>query len=347
MPFENLTDYRTLTEVINNIKLPAQFVRNLLFPAGNGAGSNVVELSTWEGTGRETAPFVRRGAEGRMVSGFSSTIGQVTIPYIRLKMPFEISRLMGERFPGQPLYVSDPQLDAIRSRVALDLSRMSMLLDQTEEFMACEIAFEGALAYSDSQGDSFTITYPKAAKTNLAAADEWNSGNQNIRKDFHDAKRTMATNEGLPVTDCIMGSTAAAAFLDDADVKAQLDNRNLIAGQITFAEQFSEAGVIFLGVYSGVRCWEYSRQITHLGATVDLCDPADAHFVARSPAQMVTDFKYGTIDDWVAVNNGMANSRRFAKSWETDDPSVSWGLVATSPLPILRKPDFVLTYIVV
>lgn len=346
MPFENLTDHRTLTEVVNNIKLPAQFIRTLLFPSGDGAGSNVIELSTWEGTGRQTAPFVRRGAEGRIVQGFTSTIGQVTIPYIRLKMPFEISRLMGERFPGQPLYVSDPQLDAIRSRVALDLSRMSMLLDQTEEYMACQIAFEGALTYSDSQGDSFSITYPKAAKTNLGAADEWDSGTQDIRSDFHEAKRTMSTNEGLPVTDAIMGSAAAAAFLSDTDVKSQLDNRNIIAGQITFAEQFTEAGAIFLGVYSGVRCWEYSRQITHLGSTVNLCDPNDVHFIGRAPTQFVTDFKYGTIDDWVAVQSGMANSRRFSKSWETDDPSVSWGLIATSPLPILRKPNFVLTYIV-
>ncbi len=94
----------------------------------------------------------------------------------------------------------------------------------------------------------------------------------------------------------------------------------------------------------GSRVWEYSRTVDVDGVPTSLVDPKKAIFFHNGPAAQNVLY-YGAIADMKTIG-GRFMSKRFSKSWETDDPSVLWALLASRPLPISRRPGSVVDMIV-
>jgi len=141
---------------------------------------------------------------------------------------------------------------------------------------------------------------------------------------------------------CVMDQVAAGLFRKTVP-KAELHYDNVRHGFLDFTTQFleSQIGAIFLGRFDGIDCWEYSRSvIDEDGETaVPLIREGYAEFMAVTPQAMNTFF-YGSIPDLqVFRDGGLGNVRRFAKSWEEEDPAVFKSLLHTRPLPWFKRPD--------
>lgn len=330
--------WASMTAVVNEIQSPNNLLRNLLFSRHQTFSTETVEIDKLTGD-RKMAPFVRRDAEGALVGGLTSTLQTVTFPNIRIKRPFTASELLFGRRPGTVIFPSrGEQLSALEQHVARDLQYMSDMIANREEWM-CAQAIRGALTYSVTDQDHFTVTYGKPGGHTFNSAVAWSSASTATPSvDFLAAKRLIADAHSLSTDICLMSKEAAANFVKIQEVKDLLDNRRFLAGQVTLQSQFLANGALYLGNFCGVECWEYGRAaVLEDGTTEDLIRAGYVEFLSISP-EADNALYYGAIPDVDALEGRLFQGERFSKSWVEKDPSVRMALVHSRPLPVMRRP---------
>jgi hypothetical protein len=339
----DVLSWSTLTPAVNEKKAPNSFVKRLLFSREQAVATRNIELSFID-RGRKIAPFVERNGAAIMTEGRDETFRVIRPPHIRVKRPMTPSELMEKRRPGSVIFPgADGVQKAMREYMADELSMLMDDVLNSEEYLAC-MALRGAISYSSADEASFTITFPRAAGQDyaLSGADLWTASTASFRKDFLDAATLVSDAVSLNVTDVILGTEAADAFLADApgQLSTLLDTRRMSTGTIDLTQQIAESGALFLGTFvHGIRVWRYGRQVDVNGTATDLIRPKYAEFVAATPsAQFVT--YYGAIEDMKAIGAGkLLQSKRFSKSWEVEDPSARMLLVESNPMPVPRRPN--------
>jgi len=327
-----------MTGAINKIKSPNQFLMKLLYSDHRPQSTEVIEIDSWV-KGRQMAPFVKKNSNAIPVEGPSQERVMVEAPNIRISRNVKPHELMFGRTPGSVIFPSSGnQRSAIQEHMAKELQPLADDIANTEEWMASQ-TLTGVLTYAVDSGDNFTITYQRPADPAALTGDNaWTNGASDPLGDIHAAKRTMS-EEGFMPTDAILGAGAADAFLANTDLRAVMDVRNMSAGSMTFVEQFSDDGVIFLGSVAGVRFWEYNRSVTDLtGTSVKLIRNEYAEFVDTSASSEFVMY-YGAIPDMDALNGRSWVGERFSKSKVTFDPSSITALVHSRPLPVVRRPE--------
>lgn len=344
MPSINELKWQSLTASINNIKSPNQHIHNTLYSTHEPKSTEDIELSVLD-KARETAPFVRKNSEAIMVSGHTTTFQTVSAPNIRIKRAFTPSELLFGRKPNTVIFVpSGQQTSAIRRHIQTDLQVMADLITNAQELMCCQ-TLQGQISYQATTQDSFTITFPRSGTHNITLSTFWDDADPTTPRpaaNVHTVKRLINDAVGLSVTDCYLGLEAAQAFLELAEsgnIKLLgQDAMNIAAGSLSMNNQFNQDGVIFLGVFAGVRFWEYSRTVSVNGVATNLIRSKYAEFVARTPAAQFVEY-FGAIPDMEALQGRLFQGERFSKSWLEKDPSAQIHLTHTRPLPVPRRPN--------
>jgi hypothetical protein len=336
-----------MTAMVNEVKTPHRFLKELLFSDSDPRPTETLEIGVLIGD-RVVAPFVRRGAEAIEVTPFTEKIYNVTAPNIRIKRHLEASELMFQRRVGHVIHVeSNDILDAAQEHVARSSLRLAQLVEEAEEYL-CAQAIRGAISYSVPGEENFSITFPRSSSHNITLVTFWDQAMSDPEGDCRTAMQLVANDVGLSVTDVILGSEATSAFLKNAQVSGDgglLDNRRILAGELDLQQRVQQSGSIFLGMFRGLRFWSYTRQTQVPSAagmktlaSFDLVRPKYAEFVTADPAAENVMY-YGAIPDLKALQGRLFQGRRFSKSWEQEDPSVMWQLLASRPLPCTRRPD--------
>lgn len=333
--------WRSLTAPINEVKSPNSFIRTLLFGREEAVPTRDLELSYFR-RDRQTAPFVERNGEALMTNGHTEEFLLVRPPHIRTKRAMTPSELLDKRRPGSTIHVQASGINsAMRRYIAQEQSYLMDDILNTEEWM-CAMALQGAISYTAQDEAAFTITFPRSASNSitLAGTDLWTDAASSPAKTILDVMQIINDAVSLNVTDVILGSDAADAFIANAEVEQKLDTRRLITGSVDLTNQFLDSGAMFLGTYvHGVRIWRYARQVQQGSSTVDLVRPKFAEFVCATPAAQ-NMMLYGAIEDMKALGAGrLLQSKRFSKSWEVEDPSARIMLVESNPMPLLKRPD--------
>ena len=336
----NELKWASLTRAINEMKSPNQFLKRLLFRNHVTLSTEDIELSVIT-KAREMAPFVRKNGEALLVDGHATSFSTVSAPHIRIKRPFTPSELLFNRRPGTTIFSpgADMQVTALQQHVARDMQVMADLITNAEEYL-CALALRGTITYEVSPEEVFQITYPKPSGNNVTLSVFWDDADPTLpdmEENFHTAKMILNDEVGLGVTDAIMGSEAAARFRYLAKRQGNLGQAKLDTGTITFTQQFDQDGVIYLGTFCGVRCWEYSRTVSVSGAATPLIRAKYVEFVTTSPSAEFTLY-YGAIPDMKALQGRKFQGERFSKSWEQEDPSQMVALAHSRPLPVPRRP---------
>lgn len=340
----NELQWSSLTAAVNEMRSPAMFVKRLLYGRHESKTTETIEISVLN-KARELAPFVKKNGSAIMVSGHSETFQTVEAPNIRIKRPFRPSELLFNRRPGGVIFSpgADAQVSALQQHIARDLQVLADLVTNSEEYLCCQ-SLTGQISYQVAPNANFQITFPRLAAHNIVLTTFWDDANPalpNPDNDFIVAKRLINDAVSLGVTDAIMGLEAANAFRRVMQVPdRRLNKLSLTDGDVTFSEQFSEDGVIYMGRFSGVDCWEYSRTVAMEGSTtaIPLIRSKYVEFVSRSPTAEWTLY-YGAIADMKALEGRAFVGERFSKSWEIEDPSQMIALLASRPLPVPRRPN--------
>lgn len=333
-----------LTEAINELKSPGTFLTQLLFRRRQSVPTETIEVTTLVGD-RLVAPFVRPGSEALMVPGLGRQVSTVTAPNIRIKRPFTPNELLFNRRYGTPVFVSaGTQRAAIAEAIALDLQYMRDSIINTIEWMVSQ-ALTGQIAYTVADEESYTITFPKPVgnTVSLLTPDGWNEATGNPKVQFLQAKRIAFNAHGVPITDAIMSQQAAAAFIDNPNVRADLsDTPNIRAGDLDLTANFQDSGAIFLGRFSGIRVWEYSRSLDIDGVETPLIRDNYVEFVSAIP-QAENRLYFGAIPDNFNLQGRFFQGEIFSKSWQEEDPPVVIALAHSRPLPVMRRPGTVVS----
>lgn len=339
----DLLRWSSLTAAVNEIRSPNNFWLNLLFTNIETLPTEDIELSSWVGP-RKMAPFVKKNGEGVLMSGPTTAFATVAAPNIRLKNPFNASELMFNRRPGTTIFVGgDTVFQQAQQKIAKDLAYTNDSIVNTEEWMAAQ-AVTGTISYTTgldpTEGDVFTITFPKSAGNTVAltGTDVWSNAAGNPVLDFLRAKRRLELI-GLQPDIAVFSPEAHDSFINNVAVAKFLDSLNITAGQMTTEGKFNDQGVIPIGRFCGIPCVEYGRTVLDPGGTTrSMVRSKYVEFVCtRSSAE--NKLFYGAIADIKALQGKLFQGRRFAKSWEVEDPSALMHLVAARPLPVCQRPD--------
>ncbi len=335
----NELKWQVQTAAVNEMKSPNRFLNRLLFPNKSPQSKEDIEIDVLT-KAREIAPFIRKNGEGIMVEGHGQIFQTVGAPNIRIKRPFTPSELLFARTPGTVIFIpTGQQVSAIQAHVNRDLQVMSDMVTNAQEWMASQ-ALIGVITYSVADQEVFKITFPKPAGNNITLTTFWDDADPTLPEpeiNFHTVKRIVADEVGLQPTDCILGSEAAESFLRLAKKQELLDRRNITAGQVDFTNLFDQDGVIFLGVFSGLRVWEYSRTASLNGVATDMIRPKFAEFVTANAAADMVEY-FGAIPDMRIFEGRNFVAERFSKSWDVEDPSARMALLHSRPLPVFRRP---------
>lgn len=346
MSTPNELKWSTMTAAVNEMKSPNQFLKSRFFSDHNPVSTEDIELSVLTKS-RQMAPMIRKNGEALMVVGHGETFSTVSAPNIRIKRPFTPSELLFNRRPGTVIFpTTQEQLSALAQHVARDLQVMADMVTNTEEYL-CAQAIRGVISYQQDDGESFTITFPKPAANNITPTIFWDDAtpaNVPLENHFRAVKKRFSDEVGLGVTDAIMGGDAAAAFLNV--VKAQnIQNQATVwnPGKIALAEQYSADGVLYLGNFCGIDCWEYSRQADLNGVATDMIRLKYVEFLSVNSASQRVLY-YGAIPDMKALQGRNFQGERFSKSWEQEDPSCWIALLHSRPLPVPRRPGAMVSF---
>lgn len=342
----NELKWQTMTAAVNEIRSPNRFVSRLLWGNRQTVNTEDISIDTVSG-GRQIAPFVRKNGEAIMVGGISEKFATVAGTNIRIKRPLTPSELLFGRRPGTVIFPTvGQQVNAIQQHIARDLQFMADMVTNAEEYLAC-MALRGAISYEQADKEVFTITFPRSADANITLTTFWDDavpGNVRIFANIHLAKQVASDNSVPTPTDIILGTEAAAAFLElveSGSIKLLTNENNglvSVGGGATFVSQFNDDGAIYLGSLGGMRIWEYRRTALLDGTAVDMIRPKYAEFVSTSPAAERVMY-FSAIPDMKTLQGRLFQAERFSKSWEEEDPSVYFSLIHSRPLPVPRRPN--------
>lgn len=333
--------WATLTEAVNEMKSPNDFLMNNFFSQRRPVNTRSIEIDTIR-RGRRIAPFVVRDAAGIMVEGRSEEFRTIEPPHIRIKRPMTPSELLNKRRAGSVIFPTiEAQQAAIREYMASEFQILMDDVTNSEEWLAANV-LRGLVTYVSQDQAAFTITVPRLAAhtVTLTGGDLWTDPTSVVAQRFLEASELVNDATSLNVTDAVMGTDAADAFLAHPEVEKKLDVRRLQTGSIDLTSMFMASGALFLGEYvHGVRVWRYGRTVEVNGTPEPLIRADYVEFIANQPAAEMRVY-YGAIEDMRALGEGVVlASPRFSKTWEEEDPSARMLLVESNPLPWLRRPE--------
>jgi hypothetical protein len=334
----------SLTAAVNEVRSPLSFLKNMFFPDEETVPTVHIEMSRIS-DGRSMAPLVKRNGAGVLVGGDSETFLNFSPAHLRIKRAMEPSELLDRRRAGHGIFQNDAELGRqMREYVARQMSSMSRKIDNREEWL-CAQALQGVITYESEEHDSLSVDFGRKASMSyaLTGSDVWTHADSNPALEFLAASELINDESEGVATDCVMGAEAAAAFLANAKVQAGhlWREANVRQGQLDLTSTFRDDGAILLGVYNNnTRVWRYNRKVTlEDGSQSELIRSKYAEFIWRSP-EAERKVYYGGIRDMKAIGAGkVLRAKRFAKSWEVEDPSARMMLIESNPLPCLRRPN--------
>lgn len=358
MALINETLWQSQSRALQEIRTANDFVRNLMFPDFPPSNTSKINIDTWSGA-RRMAGFVVPGAGARAVPGRTKGFNAIEAPNIRIKREFEAQSIVNARNPGTGVMIGQAEQSAsILDAMQGDILYAKQQIMNTLEWMCCKCLTGVVTAFfSDTNGeagDAFTIDYgrPAANTIVLTGLDKWDAplatSTKPIKILITQVSRIINTTGLGTANICVMGSTAAEAFINNAGIAADMNNFKLESGIVDISKGFNQTGARFLGRYSGVEFWEYSRKVLDpWGASIDLINPVQAHFISMGPA-MEAGIEYGAMEDFdVSPDTGLVIGTMFMKDWVQKDPSARIWLANSRPLPIIRRSEAVVSVTVI
>ena len=228
--------------------------------------------------------------------------------------------------------------EILMERVGREQAEMRRKIDLTREFMAAK-ALSGQVV--DESGEVLVDYNFSANQTpTLTGTDLWTDAASNPLQKIRSWKKQIAQGVGN-VTKWVAfaGSDAMDAILENVQVMELI--------KYTQGGQVAEDGRV--ANLAGVSIFEYyGSYIDSVGTRTDLI-PADAFILVGVQDDSFAEL-YAPVVDFdsdFGVGTGKAGEVFSAKSWATNDPSGRWLKLESRPLPVILRPDAVVSATVV
>lgn len=328
-------DSRTLTGVITRRPMKPSLITALFFSPQVPSYTDKFELHV-ETVKRRVLPIVSNGMPAEIVEGREGKVLLAKAPRIRVKRPFAAEEVL-KNLVGMNPY--DTGVNPVEVKIAKQLQDFRDDTEYTIEFMCAQLATQGKLTMKDKENSKTVVTYeldlqrnPNHIVDNSASGKKWNGSSGKILDDVTAWNLLIAEATGRAATDLVLGSGVVSPFINHPDVKGLLDNRSIAIGQLAPSVQ-----TLFLGTWNGLNVWMYPYKMTDRTNTTAPLLAADSVLLGTSGAGQ--DIEWGIPLD----RKCEGPTDYFVKTYEEEDPSQTWVLMETRPLPWTKNPDAFVT----
>lgn len=322
-----------LQQVLEYVKPPQTLLLDTFF-GGPPDVSNTAEVSIDIVTRkRALAPFVSPLVQAPLMERRGFATNTFRPPYIKQKFPYQpgdfLLRMAGELVSGFGVRPGDRML----KRIAEDTMDAMDYITRRQEWMAMQALTAGTVAIvGEGVGVTLDFGLPASHKVVLSSPNLWSESTGKPIRNLKTWRRVIQQDSGNTPSVLVMGSEAADAFLDNAEVVKELDRYRPAQSDIRL-QAGQDSGATFFGALpsAGIsEIWQYDEFYI---------DPSDSTEKALMPAKSIIlgsrrsrcTRHYGAIQDVAA---GFIPVEVWPKTWEENDPSVRWSMFQSAPLPI-------------
>ena len=324
---------RTMLQAVEQMLRPHTFLRDTFFWNSRTFETKNIDIDFYRGK-RRAAAYVSPIQEGEVVSRLGYTTQTYQPPYIKEKTKTEAGDMLNRTY-GETIYAGESPLQRAERQFAIDMMQLDDMITRAEELQCCQALFTGQIILLD--GNALVLPQlPTHQITNLAYL--WSDKtNSDPLRDARGWRRILSQDSGLTPNVMIFGSSAIDAFLEHPSISnntGAFSSVKIDRGQID--PEVLPNGVIYWGYIREISCDIYSYDEFYVpsnGSDSIPMVPANKVLMASTNARM--DALYGPIQDLEALYA----VPRFPKSWVTEDPSVRWLMLQSSPLMIPWQVD--------
>lgn len=340
----SIFDTRTMLEGVEQMNRPSRWLQRMFFPPAAPSDTEALDVDIIKG-GRKMAPICSPLAEGKVIHRAGFTTQTLKPGYIKPKRPTTAGDLL-TRSPGSILYAGNESIEQRAQKLlGSDLADLMDTIDRREEWMAAQALDLGKITMTikgESADKTVEVDFIMAAthKITLTGTDLWTDAASKPLAKLASISTIIKKDSGISPNVLVLGSDAAAAFVENANVLKYLDLRSVDIGRIVPAEL--PEGVTYIGSirYPGLFVDVYSYDEWYEDETSSVLTPmVPAKKAWLGSTRTANTTQYAVIQDMEAIEGGLAAVSRFPKSWTTKDPGVRWLMVQAAPLPTMKQPD--------
>jgi len=279
-------------------------------------------------------PAITNHAPGTMRHGDKVEAYSVRAPRFRPKRAFMAADMFRQPAGINPY---DPQDDALGRAIAEDMDLHREELDFALEVMCCQAMVKGKivlhdLVENDSPVKTFTVDFLRPSTHNIVLSGSalWTNPDCDLQGQLDTWDLMIQEEIGFGSTDLLLGKNAWAAFRRHHDVEQDLDNKGIDVGSL--APRIARK---YRGNWYGLNIWVIAGTYTDLDGVVNhYLDPDYALLVAKDAESVI---EFGRPVD----NKCEGPVEIFAKAFPQEDPSGTFTIAESRPLPWPKQPGWV------
>lgn len=335
-----LYDTAALMGLYRQVEAPSTFFRDLCFGSVVTFEDEYIDFEKIV-ENRKLAPLVVPTTQGRPVYEEASKIQSFKPAYVKPKDAVSPSRVIKRR-PGENLLADNMMSPQARYNAIIgDILRVHReTIDRREEWMCAQAVLNGSVTLSGPDYPTSVVDYQRASNhtVTLSGAAAWNSASfaGSRMADLQSwINRVRRAQFGGPVNRLVVGSAVLEYLLKDPEVEKQLNTQT----RGTAAN-----------LNTGLRTGDYVEYIGNLSSNLQLWVNSDYYTLPNGTAQTFmaeTDILlvgpnvngvrcFGAILDEKA---GFRAQQVFPKMWSQEDPSATFVMTQSAPLPVVVNPN--------
>jgi hypothetical protein len=329
-----------LLGVIRHISRVQTFLLDNFFPLTQTEESEDIHFDVVK-RGRTIAPFVSPLVEGQIVQGAGYSTKTFRPAFMKPKGVVNprqaLKRRPGEALSGQ--LTAQQRLELIvRELLADHLERIVRRL----EVMAAEALQKGQVTVKGEKYPTTVVDFGRDAALSFAAlttTKKWTHADSTPLMDIETWCQAVLKLEGVVITDIIHTLDAWNAFSNHADVKAKLDNRRIVAGNLD-TQQPADIGAVFRGNIDGRNHWTYQDWYIDPDDETETEKPMieDGYVVGTSRA--LNGVKaFGAVPVTEGDSIRIYAEPYVPTSWVNKDPPMRYVMTQSAPLIVPTKPN--------
>jgi len=331
---------RAMAAAMRQDKKTGTFLLDVLFSKVDPKIGETVDIDIIKGK-RRMAPFQSPRVEGKLVEKLGKTTNSYKPAYVKPKKELDAEIIVNARGDGESAYSLQSPQERASIMLAAELNDLEDMIIRREEWMCAQQLVNG---YVDVAGDGVNyridLLMDSDHKITLTGIDVWTNTSSNPNSDIGDAVNLISKDAGISANIMIGNTTTMDVYVNNAKVQSLLNTRRIDLGMIK-PEDMGD-GVSYYG-YVTVN----GKQIDMYGYDNWYIDDSGVEQPMIPDGQVVitstkADFRrhYGAIKDKKA---GYAAIPRFPKTWDVEDPDVTWLMVQSAPLPAAHQIDAIVS----
>jgi len=344
----NMFEKRSLTNALEQKIVLEPWLFNLVFSGQKEFHvTDTVDIEIYTNT-TKLAQFVSPTEKALAIKKGSRRIETIHIPRTWEKKVFTTEELLRYQQLGE-IWVSNAaqRTDAANTMILQELEDLKNRIYNRLEQLTCEALSTGEI-HINQDNIEFALKYGFINTVNLKTllgAALWSASTSNPLKDIRTWRGQMMKTSGRQATHLILGSDAAAAFVDNVAVMKALNNLNYKVGTMDMNQSPTNGG-IFIGSLAGVQVYEYNQQyMTNAGVLTDMIPTTGAILLAVGHPGFRTH--YGAMARIMNSKVQLIGGEMYIETDTNDDKTVLEWKIEQKSMVAIHEPNAVISATVV